>query len=96
MAFLLLLGSFPRSLFSLRFLEILAIFFPAFLIGSPCLMQSNRDRLPAAFYAAEAAGATAAGLCTIFYFLYYPGLESGTAFWKSVQAVLCCVQGKGS
>ena len=50
MAFLLLLGGLSLALFSLRFLEIFAIFLRAFLIGSPRLVQSNRDRLAAAFH----------------------------------------------
>ncbi len=34
---------------------------------------------PAVFYGMEAAGAAAAGLCTVFCFLYFPGLEAAAA-----------------
>jgi hypothetical protein len=56
MAFLLLLGGLSLPLFSLRFLEIFAIFLRAFLIGSPRLMQSNRHRLAATFHGLVRAG----------------------------------------
>jgi hypothetical protein len=56
MAFFLLLGGFSFALFSLRFLEIFAIFLRAFLIGSPGFVQSNRNRLAAAFHWLPRAG----------------------------------------